>query len=228
MEVLVPLLVEKAAVKFVAYNKAQWVNFNDKETIKLKQKFANERCLGGTMVWAMGQADQSSACGLPKTVRPSSASNSSTCGADSTAPANCTLLPISDNNTACSSILASTNSNFTYAQLKAWNPQVTSWEPLAAGQSICVSPPGGWYVLAQPSLMAPNGTASSANASTSTSGDAPSKTQAGIASACNLFATAVDGDTCIKFAETHGLKPEQLYEWNPVLRTEGANCTTLF
>jgi GH18 family chitinase/LysM repeat protein len=223
-----PILDEKAGVKFLAYNETQWVSFDDEETIGLKRKFANERCLGGTMVWAMDQADQKSACGLPEAVRPSSAFNSSTLGANSTSPANCTLLPISDSNTTCTSILSSTSSNFTSAQLKTWNPQVASWEPLAAGQSICVSPPGGWYVLAQPPLMAPNGTASGTNASSTAGADGPPKTQAGISPACTSFATAVKGDTCIKFAETHGIKPEQLYDWNPVLGANGANCITSF
>jgi GH18 family chitinase len=223
-----PTLDEKAGVKFVAYNETQWVSFDDEETIRLKQKFANERCLGGTMVWAMDQADQKSACGMPEAVRPSSTFNSSTYGANTTAPADCTLLPVSDNNTTCSSILAAANSNFTSAQLKAWNPQVVSWEPLSAGQSICVSPPGGWYVLAQPPLLAANGTASGANASSTAGADAPSKTQAGISPACTSFATAVEGDTCIKFAEANGIKPEQLYEWNPILGGNGANCATSF
>jgi len=160
-EKLTPTLDEKAGVKFVAYNETQWVSFDDEETIKLKQKFANERCLGGTMVWAMDQADQKSACGLPEAVRsPPPAFNLSTSGANSTSLADCTLLSVSGNTTNCSSILVLTSSNFTAAQLKAWNPQVTSWEPLAAGQSICISPPGGWYVLAQPPLMAANGTTS--------------------------------------------------------------------
>jgi GH18 family chitinase len=225
---LTPTLDEKAAVKFVAYNKTQWVSFDDEETVKLKQKFANERCLGGTMVWAMDQADQKSACGLPKAVRPSSAFNSSMYGANSTSPANCTLLPVVDNNTTCSSVLDMTSSNFTAAQLKAWNPQVTSWEPLAAGQSICVSPPGGWYVLAQPSLAAPNGTATGANGSTTFGAGAPAKTQAGISPACSTFATAVEGDTCIEFAEAYGIEPVRLYEWNPVLWSNGTNCASSF
>lgn len=227
-EKLSPTLDEKAGVKFVAYNETQWVSFDDEETIRLKQKFASEHCLGGTMVWAMDQADQKSACGLPEAVRLPSVFNSSTYGANRTAPADCTLLPVSDKNTTCGSILASTSSNFTSAQLKAWNPQVVSWESLASGQSICVSPPGGWYVLAQPSLMATNGTVSGANASSTAGADGPSKTQAGIPAACTSFAIAVKGDTCIKFAEVHGINPEQLYDWNPVLGSNGANCATLF
>jgi LysM repeat protein len=52
--------------------------------------------------------------------------------------------------------------------------------------------------------------------------------QAGISPACTSFATAVEGDTCIKFAEANGIKPEQLYDWNPVLGAHGANCATSF
>lgn len=225
---LSPTLDEKAGVKYVAYNDTQWVSFDDEETTKLKRKFANERCLGGTMIWAMDQADQKSACGLPEAVRPSPALNSSTYGTNSTTPADCTRLPIADNNTTCSSIIASASTNYTAAQLKAWNPQVASWEPLTAGQSICVSPPGGWYVLAQPPLMPANGTTSGSNASSTSGADGPSKTQAGISPACTSFATAASGDTCIKFAEAHSIKPAQLYEWNPVLGSNGVNCATSF
>ncbi|GAB7324295.1 hypothetical protein MBLNU13_g08263t1 [Cladosporium sp. NU13] len=225
---LSPTLDEKAGVKFVAYNETQWVSFDDEETMRLKQKFANERCLGGTKVWAMDQADPKSACGLPEAVRSPSMFNSSSPGGNSTTPEDCTLLPVSENNTTCSSILASTSANFTSAQLKAWNPQVASWEPLTADQSICVSPPGGWYVLAPPPLTTANGTASGANASGTSGADGSSKTQAGISPACISFATAVKGDTCIKFTEAHDIKPEQLYEWNPVLGSNGADCASSF
>jgi chitinase len=79
---LSPTLDEKAGVKFVAYNETQWVSSDDEETIRLKRKFANERCLGGTMVWAMDRADQKSACGLPEAVRSLSSFNASTSGAN--------------------------------------------------------------------------------------------------------------------------------------------------
>ena len=54
------------------------------------------------------------------------------------------------------------------------------------------------------------------------------ETQAGVSSACSQFATAVAGDMCIDFAKAHGIEPAQLYEWNPVLGSGGADCSKMF
>ena len=51
-------------------------------------------------------------------------------------------------------------------------------------------------------------------------------TQAGIASNCNNFAAAISGDTCDAFATRNGITDANLYIWNPVLGTNGANCGT--
>ncbi|KAH8423010.1 glycoside hydrolase family 18 protein [Aspergillus melleus] len=48
---------KEAAVKMVTWDKDQWVSWDDKETLKLKYDFANKRCLGGTMVWAVDLDD---------------------------------------------------------------------------------------------------------------------------------------------------------------------------
>jgi LysM repeat protein len=226
-ENLTPGFDETAAIKYVAYNKTQWVSYDDDETIRLKQAFASKRCLGGTMVWAMDQADQKSACALPEAVRPD-ATNSSAPPAgygNGTAAADCTQMQASGN-TTCASIIALPSSNFTSAQLKAWNPQIASWDPVTPGQSICVSPPGGWYVLAPPPPLA--ATAAGTNASATASASGPSKTQAGIAADCNFYATAAAGDTCIRFAAAHGIETAQLYAWNPVLGENGSACATSF
>lgn len=71
-------------------------------------------------------------------------------------------------------------------------------------------------------------TAVSSTASATASTGTSTETQAGISSACNSFATAVAGDTCINFAKSHGIEPAQLYAWNPVLGSGGANSATLF
>jgi len=42
----------------------QWVSYDDEETVRLKQEYANSRCLGGSMVWAMDQVNRHSACEL--------------------------------------------------------------------------------------------------------------------------------------------------------------------
>jgi GH18 family chitinase/LysM repeat protein len=226
-ENLTPGFDETAAIKYLSYNKTQWVGYDDDQTIRLKQAFASKRCLGGTMVWAMDQADQKSAYGLPEAVRPEGPNSSAppTEYGNGTAAADCTQMQASGN-TTCASIIALPSSNFTPAQLKAWNPQIASWDPVTPGQSICVSPPGGWYVLAPPPPLA--ATAAGTNASATASASGPSKTQAGIAADCNFYATAAAGDTCIRFAAAHGIETAQLYAWNPVLGENGSACATSF
>jgi len=221
-EKLTPVLDTTAAIKYVAYNKTtEWVSYDDEETIRLKQAFASKRCLGGTMVWSMDQANPNSQCGLPEAVRPLP-SNSSVpaTGYNSTAPADCTKMQVSSNTTVAS-IIATSGNNFTSAQLQAWNPQIASWNPLTPGATICVSPPGGWYIIAP---TPPMGT----NASATASASGPTKTQAGIASDCNSYATAAAGDTCIKFAAAHDIETAQLYAWNPVLGADGKDCAKNF
>ncbi|KAL5120409.1 hypothetical protein ACEQ8H_001699 [Pleosporales sp. CAS-2024a] len=41
-----------------------WVSYDDDDTLQQKRKFANSTCLGGTMVWAMDQRDQTKDNGL--------------------------------------------------------------------------------------------------------------------------------------------------------------------
>ncbi|GKT65310.1 chitinase [Colletotrichum tofieldiae] len=48
-----------AAVKIATWNSNQWVSWDDAETLKLKIDYANQRCLGGTMVWAIDLDDGS-------------------------------------------------------------------------------------------------------------------------------------------------------------------------
>jgi chitinase len=38
---------QAAAVKIVTWDRDQWVSWDDAETLKIKQDFANRRCLGG-------------------------------------------------------------------------------------------------------------------------------------------------------------------------------------
>lgn len=46
-----------AGVKIVTWDTNQWVSWDDAETLKIKQDYANRRCLGGTMVWAIDLDD---------------------------------------------------------------------------------------------------------------------------------------------------------------------------
>ncbi|KAL4890692.1 glycoside hydrolase superfamily [Aspergillus ambiguus] len=48
---------KQAAVKIATWDMDQWVSWDDKETLKLKIDYANRRCLGGTMVWAIDLDD---------------------------------------------------------------------------------------------------------------------------------------------------------------------------
>lgn len=48
-----PTLDKKAAVKKLVWDKDQWVSYDDKETIQMKIDYANGKCLGGTMIWAV-------------------------------------------------------------------------------------------------------------------------------------------------------------------------------
>jgi chitinase len=48
----------------ITWDTNQWVSYDDNDTFKQKRDFANSRCLGGLMVWAMDQADQSASNGL--------------------------------------------------------------------------------------------------------------------------------------------------------------------
>lgn len=43
-----------AAVKYASRGD-QWVSYDDAETFAMKIDYANQRCLGGTMVWAVSQ-----------------------------------------------------------------------------------------------------------------------------------------------------------------------------
>lgn len=48
---------KEAAVQIVVFDKDQWVAYDDEKTLKTKLEFANKRCLGGTMVWAVDLDD---------------------------------------------------------------------------------------------------------------------------------------------------------------------------
>ncbi|KAM0187753.1 hypothetical protein ACHAPI_010981 [Fusarium lateritium] len=50
-------LDKKAGVKIVTWDRNQWVSWDDAETLKIKLDYANENCLGGTMVWAIDLDD---------------------------------------------------------------------------------------------------------------------------------------------------------------------------
>ncbi|KAH9221800.1 hypothetical protein DL95DRAFT_381567 [Leptodontidium sp. 2 PMI_412] len=107
----------------------------------------------------------------------------------------------------------------TPAQLYAWNPILgvggaNCGTELWANEYYCVGISGGVAAT----------TTSKAATSTTTSVTAPGPTQAGIISTCNKFAESISGLGCYDFAVAEGITPAQLYAWNTVLGTDGANC----
>lgn len=56
---------------------------------------------------------------------------------------------------------------------------------------------------------------------------APQPTQAAsIDPDCNQYDQAEDGDICTGFAQRNGIAPADLYRWNSILGTDGADCQT--
>lgn len=55
---LKPVYDKEAGVKWVTWDSNQWVSYDDEETFPHKRDLANDRCLGGLMVWAIDQVDQ--------------------------------------------------------------------------------------------------------------------------------------------------------------------------
>lgn len=45
-----PVWDKEAMVKWITWDSDQWISYDDDDTFDQKRKFANSRCLGGTMV----------------------------------------------------------------------------------------------------------------------------------------------------------------------------------
>ncbi|KAL0257641.1 hypothetical protein SLS55_006804 [Diplodia seriata] len=110
----------------------------------------------------------------------------------------------------------------THAQFLEWNPEVSDdcgtgfW----LGYGYCVG-------TSDDSPTRSSSVASSTTTTTAT--PAPSPTQDNNApSACNSWSQAQEGDYCALFADRNGVTPEQLYEWNSVLGSDGSSCNTMF
>ncbi|KAJ7114949.1 hypothetical protein C8R44DRAFT_984268 [Mycena epipterygia] len=52
-----PVFDEDAAVKYVVWDTNQWVSYDDSESFAVKMNYANDHCIGGTMIWSMDQDD---------------------------------------------------------------------------------------------------------------------------------------------------------------------------
>ncbi|RSL94203.1 hypothetical protein CDV31_014405 [Fusarium ambrosium] len=51
---LKPQFFKEEAVKVITFGN-QWLSYDDEETLKIKSEYAQSRCLGGVMVWAISQ-----------------------------------------------------------------------------------------------------------------------------------------------------------------------------
>lgn len=112
--------------------------------------------------------------------------------------------------------------NMTQAQLYQWNPV------LGQGGAKCQTQfqAGYWYCVNDGSIKPTTTMSNPTPTSTGTPG--PSPTQSGITPDCNKYQIAKSGDYCYKFASDNGITTDQLYEWNTVLGSGGANCQTQF
>ncbi|KAH7077186.1 class 5 chitinase 1 [Paraphoma chrysanthemicola] len=61
---LTPIHDKTAGVKWITWDSNQWVSYDDADTFAQKLNFANSRCLGGMMVWAMDQVEQTASNGF--------------------------------------------------------------------------------------------------------------------------------------------------------------------
>lgn len=108
----------------------------------------------------------------------------------------------------------------TSAQLYSWNGVLGSHGENCSTQFFL----GYYYCIAGP---APSSTTSGSTTPTSPV-PVPSPTQAGIVTNCNSYTQAKDGEYCYLFAQEHGISTDNLYAWNTVLGSGGANCDTEF
>ena len=92
---LKPVHDEKAAVKWITWDNDQWVSYDDTDTFSQKKDFANSRCLGGLMVWAVDQVDQTKSNGLgpAPAVTPPQHSNANQMSVDQQAGLTCKASP---------------------------------------------------------------------------------------------------------------------------------------
>ncbi|KAI4204800.1 MAG: hypothetical protein LQ350_000866 [Teloschistes chrysophthalmus] len=92
---LQPTWAHAEAVKWITWDSNQWVSYDDADTFKQKRDFANSRCLGGLMVWAMDQVDQKSSndLGVNGNVTPDQQGNANQMASDQLAGTTCRSAP---------------------------------------------------------------------------------------------------------------------------------------
>jgi LysM repeat protein len=126
-----------------------------------------------------------------------------------------------------------TKNHITNALLYAWNSVLGSTgqncgTSLLAQEWYCVAVSGG-STSAAPTTTAKTTSATktaSTTATTTSHVTAPGPTQTGVSANCNKYAAAISGDSCDAFAKRNSITNANLYAWNTVLGTNGANCGT--
>ncbi|KAL4756310.1 LysM peptidoglycan-binding domain-containing protein [Aspergillus foveolatus] len=89
---------------------------------------------------------------------------------------------------------------------------------LVAGAAYCVDPLPGWDYGNSTSSNATTTTTTTTSVPAASTPEAP--TQTGIASDCNKYYTAQDGDTCDTVAAKYGITTAQFLAWNPAISSD--------
>jgi GH18 family chitinase len=53
-----PKIDEDAAVAYITWDDNQWVSYDTDQTFRIKMNYANDHCIGGTMIWSVDQDDE--------------------------------------------------------------------------------------------------------------------------------------------------------------------------
>ena len=137
-------------------------------------------------------------------------------------PSNCNRWYTAQNGDTCASVEAA--GVLSDALFKQFNPAVgNDCSGLWATYAYCIG------TTDQNPAPSPTSTLTSSASSSSSGVAVPSPTQANsIAKNCNKYAQAASGGTCSDFATSNGISTTDLYSWNSVLGSLGANCNTQF
>lgn len=149
------------------------------------------------------------------TVKPGGAAPSPT---QSGIPPSCTQYALAQSGDGCYSF--SQLFDITQQALELWNPV------LGPNGENCSTDffAGYWYCIGNTGTP----TATTTPTISLTASATPSPVQSGIDPKCTKYSEAVSGDDCTSFASENNITPSQLYSWNSVLGSGGANCGSSF
>ncbi|KAK3674232.1 hypothetical protein LTR78_005701 [Recurvomyces mirabilis] len=113
--------------------------------------------------------------------------------------------------------------NITTDELYAWN-QILG--PNGANCSTQFQAGVDYCVGVSSTSTSPTTMSKTPTSTTPTSTPVP--TQSGLAADCVKIVEAKSGDYCYEFAQNNAITTTQLYTWNPILGSNGAECSTEF